>query len=692
MKQRLVARDTAKKEGIDYEEKLRRWCMSLQPKDLMIPYFPKHVYRVVKVCMDFIKHSELGQPIKPGVMTFEGMMKGEFEMKCYRRNDFLLWSTVGSLRLEVIMPGSMGSGKSYTGAVNLLAEAARARFWIQNRSILMDQDLRIGGPILVMVTPFRELRGGGLIVLLDILFIVIVCSQYCVVYLIPADSWFAGGVLWFAGSYLPAGRFLFRLDWFLLRLYLWFCWKLLFLLDSWFLLGSLGYDACRFISADDRVVCSCVYSGVCCWLDFSCLVPLVTWFLRMIMILLVSVVVSSAGSTPMSGSAVPDTAGAPLDTTGTASTVPTSAAMDSAASQHELGISPFADSEIIVLPRHLYVCIAADLALRVNTQDAWVVSGWRLYPKSSVHVLDLANGKTVYMFVDMFYRSGPPLLERMLRHRLTVPPSYCRDVVVAGSVIQTIQDGLRESYECLASAPIFSVSRLHARQMVFQLTMDNLFIILFNSEPEKGVWLTIANGFSYPKLDGYHFPYSLDEKWLVHSKRLMYLLLVVSCIKEDYLETGIKESNQVLGEDCWGQITNDKCRFAVRHIVLLIALSVPVQFKIAFLTCADQTNPKVCRLAEEASKFLKLDIDAYKFVKTCDACQRQGKISQRDEMPQNVIQVCEIFDLWGIDFMRPFPSRLCEVELEHKVLGLKQTYSFNKTAGADHRKLNSIDT
>ncbi|GJT89900.1 reverse transcriptase domain-containing protein [Tanacetum coccineum] len=48
--------------------------------------------------------------------------------------------------------------------------------------------------------------------------------------------------------------------------------------------------------------------------------------------------------------------------------------------------------------------------------------------------------------------------------------------------------------------------------------------------------------------------------------------------------------------------------------------------------------------------------DAYEFVKSCDACQRQGKISQRDEMPQNAIQVCEIFDLWGIDFMGPFPS------------------------------------
>nr|GFB48475.1 reverse transcriptase domain-containing protein [Tanacetum cinerariifolium] len=35
---------------------------------------------------------------------------------------------------------------------------------------------------------------------------------------------------------------------------------------------------------------------------------------------------------------------------------------------------------------------------------------------------------------------------------------------------------------------------------------------------------------------------------------------------------------------------------------------------------------------------------------------RQGKISQRDEMPQNSIQVFEIFDIWGIDFMGPFPS------------------------------------
>nr|GEV74797.1 DNA-directed DNA polymerase [Tanacetum cinerariifolium] len=48
--------------------------------------------------------------------------------------------------------------------------------------------------------------------------------------------------------------------------------------------------------------------------------------------------------------------------------------------------------------------------------------------------------------------------------------------------------------------------------------------------------------------------------------------------------------------------------------------------------------------------------DAFELVKRCDSCQHQGKVSQRDEMPQNFIQICKIFDVWGIDFMRPFSS------------------------------------
>nr|GFA55279.1 reverse transcriptase domain-containing protein [Tanacetum cinerariifolium] len=36
--------------------------------------------------------------------------------------------------------------------------------------------------------------------------------------------------------------------------------------------------------------------------------------------------------------------------------------------------------------------------------------------------------------------------------------------------------------------------------------------------------------------------------------------------------------------------------------------------------------------------------DAFELVKRYDSCQRQGKVSQRDEMPHNFIQICEIFD------------------------------------------------
>src|SRR3954465_7926069 len=48
--------------------------------------------------------------------------------------------------------------------------------------------------------------------------------------------------------------------------------------------------------------------------------------------------------------------------------------------------------------------------------------------------------------------------------------------------------------------------------------------------------------------------------------------------------------------------------------------------------------------------------DAHKFVKRCDECQRSGNISKRDEMPLRTMQEVEIFDVWGIDFMGPFPS------------------------------------
>ncbi|XP_071687822.1 uncharacterized protein [Rutidosis leptorrhynchoides] len=48
--------------------------------------------------------------------------------------------------------------------------------------------------------------------------------------------------------------------------------------------------------------------------------------------------------------------------------------------------------------------------------------------------------------------------------------------------------------------------------------------------------------------------------------------------------------------------------------------------------------------------------DSHELVKHCDSCQRSGSISKRDEMPQTGIQICEVFDVWGLDFMDPFPN------------------------------------
>ncbi|KAI3751565.1 hypothetical protein L2E82_22654 [Cichorium intybus] len=48
--------------------------------------------------------------------------------------------------------------------------------------------------------------------------------------------------------------------------------------------------------------------------------------------------------------------------------------------------------------------------------------------------------------------------------------------------------------------------------------------------------------------------------------------------------------------------------------------------------------------------------DAHKTSKECLNSQQLGNISKRDQMPLNPILVVDIFDVWGIDFMRPFPT------------------------------------
>ncbi|CAA7043458.1 unnamed protein product [Microthlaspi erraticum] len=46
--------------------------------------------------------------------------------------------------------------------------------------------------------------------------------------------------------------------------------------------------------------------------------------------------------------------------------------------------------------------------------------------------------------------------------------------------------------------------------------------------------------------------------------------------------------------------------------------------------------------------------DAHAFISKCEACQKAGNITARNEMPQNPILEVEVFDVWGIDFVGPF--------------------------------------
>ena len=48
--------------------------------------------------------------------------------------------------------------------------------------------------------------------------------------------------------------------------------------------------------------------------------------------------------------------------------------------------------------------------------------------------------------------------------------------------------------------------------------------------------------------------------------------------------------------------------------------------------------------------------DTHTICRECEKCQRLGKISRHHMMPLNPILVADLFNVWSIDFMGPFPS------------------------------------
>ncbi|GKC70640.1 reverse transcriptase domain-containing protein [Tanacetum coccineum] len=92
--------------------------------------------------------------------------------------------------------------------------------------------------------------------------------------------------------------------------------------------------------------------------------------------------------------------------------------------------------------------------------------------------------------------------------------------------------------------------------------------------------------------------------------------------------------------------------------------------------------------------------DAHELVRNCDSCQRQGKISQRDEMPQNSIQSDRLDDaLWAFRTTYKTPigctpyklmygkSCFLSIKLEHRAYWALKHANFDLKTAGDHRKL-----
>ncbi|GJT88472.1 hypothetical protein Tco_1070189 [Tanacetum coccineum] len=131
-----------------------------------------------------------------------------------------------------------------------------------------------------------------------------------------------------------------------------------------------------------------------------------------------------------------------------------------------------------------------------KNQNTWSIQSWKLYSYSGVHVLETVDGLALHMFVDKKYPLTVNLIERMLDHQLEI--------------------GHKQEGNALTTA-VQLIAFL--KKQVSDSRRPKLCLLLVTLD---GFWgFAVFDG--YPKLDGYHLPYSWNEKWLVLSKRLQIL-------------------------------------------------------------------------------------------------------------------------------------------------------------------------
>ncbi|XP_073033708.1 uncharacterized protein [Primulina eburnea] len=108
---------------------------------------------------------------------------------------------------------------------------------------------------------------------------------------------------------------------------------------------------------------------------------------------------------------------------------------------------------------------------------------------------------------------------------------------------------------------------------------------------------------------------------------------------------------------------NSDCQQAYENLKERLRCVVEEEMRLILNHRHDHQEGGHFRPTRTASKVLECGFywptlfkDERSFVLSCDRCQRTCNIFNRHEMPLNNIIECEVFDVWGIDFMGPFPT------------------------------------
>ncbi|KAL4284010.1 hypothetical protein GQ457_16G015110 [Hibiscus cannabinus] len=98
-------------------------------------------------------------------------------------------------------------------------------------------------------------------------------------------------------------------------------------------------------------------------------------------------------------------------------------------------------------------------------------------------------------------------------------------------------------------------------------------------------------------------------------------------------------------------------------------------------------NRTAAKVLQSGLYWPTLHRDAQLFCQQCDRCQRTWNISRRNEMHlQNTLEV-ELFDVWGIDFMGPFPSSFGNLYI---LLAVDYVSQWVKTIATTHNDAKTV--